>query len=302
MTTNTQEPYDLRAFFRAVGTSMFGSALSATPVERKESGVEVEMLGLDTVHVTCAPMDVAAFVDGVQSAIVVTHQGHRPVYLAYQAAGAVGPNASLIGMRDRLMVVCSHLDIEYVATVNPPESPLPVQALPAESPPEIERAAHLSLGQGREQLERALVEDLVAAGTHPVIVDGSLMARPYQMGLFGVVKDTTSTKYLADERCLFGLPAGWRSPVFKLPAGSQGCRYDRFSAYLRLHDATNRGWSHGLIRLESFTEADIDPLAARAMAERQSPRSGDGRWDRHLASVATTEKVLRALRPTVFNF
>jgi len=38
------------------------------------------------------------------------------------------------------------------------------------------------------------------------------------------------------------------------------------------------------------------------MAERQSPRSGDGRWDRHLASVATTEKVLRALRPAVFNF
>jgi len=294
--------YDLRTFFRAVGNPLFGPGLNAEPPERRETTIPVEMLDdPDRVKVTADPMDVAAFVDGVQSSLVVTHREHRPVYLCYQAAGAVGPGALLVGMKERLTIVCSVADRDWVDEVNTTPA-IPVSELPDVVPPEVERAAYAQLGDWRERLERSLVEELVDAGQTPLVVDGSLLARPFSSHLCGVVKDAVHTRYLADESILYGLPAGWRSARFKLPAKTDGCRFDRFSCYLRLHDARQFGWAHGLIRLESYDPAHLDALAARAMAERQSSRSGDGRWDRHLASVATTEKVLRSRRPTVFNF
>jgi hypothetical protein len=91
--------------------------------------------------------------------------------------------------------------------------------------------------------------------------------------------------------------------VFRIPAGNVGGSVvDRFSCYVRLHDATAHGWNFGLIRLEAFDPDRLMALGALALSERQGPRSGDGRWDRHLASVAITEKVLRSRRPSVFDF
>ena len=70
---------------------------------------------------------------------------------------------------------------------------------------------------------------------------------------------------------------------------------------MRLHDANSQAWSFGMVRLEAFNPDLLDPLAARALNERQGPHSGDGRYDRHLVSVATCEKLLCARRPMVFD-
>ena len=112
---------------------------------------------------------------------------------------------------------------------------------------------------------------------------------------------STRTKYYKDETVLYGMPQGWRSPMFRIPSGSDGCPVDRYSCYVRLHDARFHAWTHGLIRLKTFDPAQLDALAARALVERQSAQSGDCRWDRHRLSVATTEKVLRSRRPDVFD-
>lgn len=295
--------YDLRRFFHAVGNPTFGAGLNAEPPDRRDTPVAVEVFEQDPAQsrVTAEPLAVSAFVDGVQSSLVVTHRDHRPVYLTYQAAGAVGEAAQLIGLKERLTIVCSTADRDWVDSVNQDDSPLPVSEVVDVTPPDVERAAYAQLGDWRERLERSLVEELVDAGRGPLVVDGSLLARPQNPQLFGVVKNVVRTRYLPDEAVLYGLPAGWRSARFRIPSGADGCPSDRYSCYLRLHDASRYAWSHGLIRLESFDPAHLDALAARAMVERQSASSGDGRWDRHLHSVAVTEKVLRARRPNVFD-
>lgn len=91
--------------------------------------------------------------------------------------------------------------------------------------------------------------------------------------------------------------------MFRIPRGAAGGSVvDRFSCYVRLHDATHQGWNFGLIRIEAFDPDRLMALGVLAMVERQGPNSGDGRWDRHLLSVAMTEKVLRSRRPMVFDF
>jgi hypothetical protein len=294
--------YDLRTFFRAVGNPLFGPGLTSDPVDRVDCAQEVEMLEETAqVRITAPPLDVQAFIDGVQSCLVVTHREHRPVFLTYQAAGAVGAGAVLLDLRERLTLVHSVADSEWVAEVNQAVG-IPTSELPDLSPPDVERSAYAQLGDWRERLERSLVEDLVDDGVGPLVVDGSLLARPFNTQLGGVVKNVVATRYLPDEAILYGLPEGWRSPIFRLPQGTNGSPYDRYSCYVRLHDARYHSWSHGLIRLEAFDPDVLGPLAARAMVERQFARSGDGRWDRHLVSVATAEKVLRARRPKVFDF
>ena len=186
------------------------------------------------------------------------------MYLTYQAAGALVAGGRLMGVKERLTIVCSTMDREWVDTVNPPDSPLPVTELLQLAPPDVERAAWVQLGERRERLERALIEELVDNGVGPLACDGSLIGRPQSLLLHGVVK-STRPKYYKDETVLYGMPQGWRSPMFRIPSGSDG-------------------W-----------------LAARALVERQSAQPGDCRWDRHRLSVATTEKVLRSRRPDVFD-
>jgi hypothetical protein len=298
-------PYDLRKFFRSVGTSTFGAALGAEPAERTQSAAQVDLWDTERTRLTGPPLTVAAFIDGIQSSVLVTHREHRPVYLAYQAAGAVGAGAALIGLSERLTLMCSVVDEGWVGEINLTDTPIPVDTLEVTSPPDIERSAYTHLGDWRNRLEVRLVEDLTEAGVGPLIVDGSLMGRPHNLALHAVVKDVLHTRYLPDDSVLYGLPEGWRSPIFTLAPGGSG-KYARphtiYSCYVRLHDARQFSWAHGLIRLEAFDPLALNALGVRAMVERQSPRSGDGRWDRHLVSVAMTEKVLRARRPAVFDF
>lgn len=293
--------YDLRSFFRTVGAPS-SSGLGVAPIDRMDLSSQIDIIDASRAKLEGLPLPAEGFVDGVQSSLVVTYREHRPVYLVYQAAGAVGRGARLTGLKERLALVASVTDLDWLHEVNTGTPPLPVQEIAALSPVDIEREAYASVGDWRDQLERTLVEELVDAGTGPLVVDGSLRGRPYNLALHAVVKDVASTRYLPDERELYGLPAGWRSPIFRIPRGSAaGSVVDRFSCYVRLHDATNRGWNFGMIRLEAFDPDRLMALGVLAMAERQGPRSGDGRWDRHLASVAVTEKVLRSRRPSVFD-
>lgn len=289
--------HDLRQFFRAVGSFGGQRALLSTPEERTDTDVPVDVLDADPVKVTAQAMVPAGFVDGVQASLCVTYRAHRPVFLSYTAAGAVGAGAKPLGLLENLVVVCSAKDREWVEDLG---STIPINELAAESPPDVEREAHQLLGGSREKLERALIEDLDSHGLRPLVVDGNLVARPFSTGLLGVVK-STRRRYLPDERVLFGLRAGWRSPRFRIPAGSNGHANDRYSCYLRLHDASHQAWNFGMVRLETYDADQLDPLAARCLLERQGAASGDARWDRHLASVAAVEEFLRARRPTVYG-
>lgn len=294
----TQEsPVDLREFFRSVGSFHGGRALGTEPSHRTEPDVPVQNLDEHPLRIDTPALDIAGFVDGVQAALTVTWRSHRPVYLAYTAAGCVGEQARLIDVRERLEIICSDEDRPWVESLG---ASIPVAALAVGEPDGIERAALARLGSVREEHERNLVTDILAGLDKPVVVDGSLIARPADARICAVAK-TTRRKWLADERVLWSLPQGWRSPRFMIPAGSQGVPVDRYSCYVRLFDATQRGWDFGLVRLESFDPELLEPLAALALAERQNPRAGDPRADRHLAGVRACEQVLKARRPVVFD-
>lgn len=288
------EPYDLNDLFRAMGRFRLERALNDTPAERPMVEHPVELLDDNPAQVSGPPLVPAGFVDGVQASLCLTHRSHRPLYLNYVAAGCVGPGAEVVGLRERLSLVCSQADREWVDQLN---SPFIVDELASVTPPDLERLAVQLLGGERETLERALVEDMVAAGKGVLVLDGSLVGRPPLRQLVGVVK-TTRRRYLTDEGVLFNLPAGWRSPRFKI--ASPGLP-ERFSCYLRLFDASERQWSFGLVRLEAFDPDLLDALAALALDERQHPAAGDPRFDRHLTSVRACEDVLRARRPAVFT-
>lgn len=294
---NQTPSHDLREFFRAVGHFSGQRALLSTPAEREEPKTPAELLEDDVVEVSGAPLPIAAFVDGIQASLNVTYRSHRPVFLNYVAAGAVGAGARFLGMREKLTVLCSSLDTEWVQSL---QQTIPIEELAATSPLDVERGALATLAGDRESHERHLVEDLISQNVGTLCLDGSLLGRPPLNSLVGVVK-STNKKYLADESMLFRLPQGWRSPIFKIAENTAGVAPDRYSCYLRLTSAEGRAWNFGLIRLEAYTPDLLMPLAARALRERQGVASGDPRFDRHLSSIKACEDALRARRPPVFG-
>jgi hypothetical protein len=298
----SEKPVDLRVLFHAIGAQTQPQrSLTASPAERLDPEIPVELLDEQRCEVTASPLNPLGFIDGIQAALTVTWREHRPVYLTFVAAGCVAGNskgrAELIDVRERLDLVASHEDAEWLSEL-PDHASLVL--LDATTPDEVERAALARLGADRDLMERELVTSLLSASTGVIVLDGSLAKRPVDERLVGVVK-TTRTKWLPDETVLWGMPEGWRSPRFKIPAGTHGVARDRYSCYLRLFNAKNRAWDHGLIRLEAYDADILDSLAALAMADRQSTRSRDKRGDRHLGSVRACENVLRARRPVVFN-
>jgi len=289
--------YDLRALFKSIGRFGAVRALDVSPTERQKADVEVEMLDTEPSEITAAPLEVAGFLDGIQATLCVTHREQRPIYLFYTAAAALGAGAVPIGMRERLSLICSDTDAEWVAGIS---AGVPIEQLVDATPPELERDAHRLVGSARDQLERTLVDDLLAQNWGTIVVDGSLVGRPHDRRLVGVVK-TTQRQWLADERVLWGLPEGWRSPRFKIPVGAGSIGVERYSCYVQMTDKSVGAWNHGLIRLESFDPDILDALAARCLMERQGSGSGDMRWDRHMGSVRAVEEFLRSRRPSVFS-
>jgi hypothetical protein len=288
---------DLREFFHALGSFSPSRALTEAPAIRTECDVPVELIDTDPAEITAPPIEVEGFIDGVQAALCVTYRGHRPVYLTYVAAGVGSTDGRLLAVKERLELLHSQLDTEWVDTI---ASGIQAVELAETRPDELASAAISVLGGERETMERSLIEDIVDTRNANLVVDGSLVGRPVRRQLLGVVK-TTMRRYLPDESVLWGLPAGWRSPRFVIPTGSQGVRAPRYSCYLRLHDASRQAWNFGLVRLETFDLDLLEPLAALALQERQPAGSHDRRYDRHLSGVRATEDLLRARRPTVFG-
>jgi hypothetical protein len=70
---------------------------------------------------------------------------------------------------------------------------------------------------------------------------------------------------------------------------------------LRLRSGRNRGWDHGLVRLEAHDPETLDAFAARCLAERQPRGNDDPRGDRHLSSIKSVEDLLKARKPYIFS-
>lgn len=285
---------DLRALFKSLGGAVGPRALDSVPTEREPAEADVELLDEGPVKVTAAPLEVEAFVDGIQASLCLVHRDHRPVYLSYIGAAAVGHGAKAVGLRERLFLQASELDAAFVEDLG---SHIEIDVIASADPPTLERDAHRAVGSGRDLLERTLVVDLLAQDCKTLVLDGSLLGRDHDERLVGVVKSTNKI-WLNDESVLYGLPEGWRSPRFSI---EQNGGRRRYSCYVQMVDKERGAWNLGLVRLESYNPDLLDPLAARALSERQGARSGDRRWDRHMASVRVVEEFLRGRRPSVFS-
>ena len=283
--------YDLRELLRALGTVDLISSLGSAPGGREMPEHPAILLETDPQPVTADPLDVTCFVDGVQSSLSLTHREWRPVHLIYVAAGALGAEGHVYGVRERLTIVASALDAQWARDL---PGGVPVLELDEESPFSLGSAGVRELAGARDALERELVDDLVEEDVGVIVVDGSIVGRDVSTSVVGISK-TTATRYLADESVLLGLEEGWRSPRFVIPAGVGGGHVPRASCYVRLRGSRNRGWDYGLVRIEALDADLLDGFAARCLAERQPRGNADLRGDRHLSSIASVEIFDRAL-------
>jgi hypothetical protein len=257
---------------------------------------ELRGSALDTGDV--APITTAGFADGVQAQMVVRYVDHRPVSLVWVAAGAVSPGGTLLGIRQRIALVASALEQPLLDRLHVLGRGLPVHPLEELTPWGIATATGLLVDRWRRELEHDVVATVpIADGAH-LIVDGSIRTHPRD-DLVGCSK-SVDTQYLGDESVL-PTRAGWRSPVFELPATTTAER-SVLSCYLRLHDAGSSRWNHGLVRLEARDATVLDGACAVAMLNRQGPGSGDGRWATHLKGMRRTEQALAVFRPVPFLF
>lgn len=286
--------YDLRPLLERFGGDLTAGVTTA-PADRDEVSVEVVMRDETPSRVTAEPGAVAAYIDGIQAAVTLCWSHSRPVCLQYAGAGA-GLNGALLATREELRIACGVDDEEWVREA---AGEIPVVVVAGDTPTEVMRSVADALGGLRERLERDLCSHMLESSDQGLIVcDGSVVGRPKDDRIVGVVK-TTATRYLADESQLWSLGAGWRSARFTIPAG-RDMPVARHSAYVRLHDARRRGWDFGLIRVETFELDAIDAVCAMALSDIQDGSWNDNRWDRHLRSVRTVEDLMRSRRPPIF--
>lgn len=312
-----ESEFDLRTFFKSVG-SVVGGPLSDSSA-RLMCEEEIEVLDSGSFKIDCEPVLVAGGVDGIQSQMVVCFREHRPVILSYSAAGCLSAVGLPLSVREKLQVICSEIDKEWVSGVC---GNIPVELVGVGTAPEIERECVGLLSAIRDNLEQVVLRDLFDQVGNPLpasvprtpgfevvsevnasggafIVDGALGSRPEDLRLIGIVK-SVGKRYLKDESDVFALKSGYRSARFFIKAGVAG-RVGRYSCYLRLHPASGLGWSHGLIRVEAFNPELLDAACAFALRNRQFSAAVDARWDRHLQIIRGVEDFLRARRPVVFS-
>ena len=288
---------DLTPFLRTVGAAL---TVSPTAVqERNEISTPVELLEDSIKKITpenaLAP---AVFIDGVQAAATLTHRGHRPITLAYTAAGAVSHELQPIDLEESLEVFAAHPDLEWLDSHNCPITITPVGG--DVDPMEVEKETVSAISTARENQEFLVAAKLLQQ--HPdltVVADGQIARSPQNDRMGGIIK-TTNTKLLPDESILFGMPEEFRSPMFLVPATFGGGTKERYSAYVRMRNAASMPWSYGLIRVESYVPELVDKLAASALFFRQHSLTLDPRGDRHVVPVASVEKWLKARIPYYF--
>ncbi|MGY1827592.1 hypothetical protein [Blastococcus sp. SYSU DS0541] len=240
------------------------------------------------------PLPVVGFADGVQTRYHVRHVAHRPISLVWVAAGAVSEDRTLLEFRQRLELVGSGADQLLLTELSRQGRGLPVHLVEELTPWGIAAATQNVVDRWRTEFEREVIASThIPEGQH-LVVDGSIRSHCRNQ-LVGVVKHTADTQYLADESVIPDR-AGWRSPVFHLPATTTAER-DVLSCYLRLHPAPgSKDWSHGLIRLEARDPEVLDAACALAMQHRQGPGSGDARWSVHLEGMHWAEYGLKVFR------
>lgn len=288
-------PVDLRPFLRTMGGRPTRGALDVP--EREEPEVPAELLDAAPQKITAPSHREAIFIDGVQSASVLTYRMHRPVTLVMAGAGSVKQDLSPVKALESLEVLCAREDQQWVIDA---DCPVPVRVVEESSDPvKVERATAKDLTDRRDELEILLAAELLSdtSSDTQIMVDGHLANRPEDPRLLGVIK-TTNTRLLTDESVLWGLPQGWRSPRFVMPEHFGGPSAQRYSCYVRLRNAEAMPWGFGLIRLEAFDPDLLDRAAATALAHRQPTGTRDARGDRHLQPVAQVEKWMRSRRPS----
>lgn len=260
---------------------------------RESFSGRVELIDTAPREVGAAPLEVTAWVDGVQAYRPVTWRSGRPVVVAWVAAGGLSPDdGTLVGpVSEKLWVLCGRPDHDEILGLVD-DLGLAVEPVGADEPPEVEALIPARVSDARDGAERDTIQRIARTGGI-VAVDGSIRTRGTNPRLVGVVK-THRTRYLADERVLWDLPAGWMSPRFRVhdTDGSVRC-----AAYVRVVGNRRRPWWWGLVRVEARDPGLLEPLAALCGTLAQGPGSEDPRWDRHLAPVAAVERVLRARRP-----
>ena len=279
--------YNLPGVFAAAWTG--GGSPTSTGHRRVVGTVDPTARDVGQVR----PLDAIGFADGVQTQFTLRHVDHRPIALVWVAAGAVDSGQTLLEFRQRLELVASAADQGLLTRLSDVGEGLPVHLLEDLTPWGVSLATQALVDEWRQELERDVIANTPIPEGKYLIVDGSIRQHSREK-IAGVVK-TVDTQYLADESALPDR-AGWRSPVFRLPATTTSQR-DVVSAYLRLHSAPgSTSWAHGLIRLEAHDPETLDAACALALRHRQSPGSGDPRWATHLEGMHRAEEVLKALR------
>lgn len=272
------------------------TGVTVEPADRSESVSGVEVFDEEPAEITCEPMSVAAWVDGIQNSVCLTWVESLPVCAHWTGAGG-SDGSNLVGVKERLYVISGE---SVKQTVERKCQGMEVEAeyVPGDEPYQVMRNIAQHLAETRDECERELVRELLLTTEDYVVCDGSISARPLDKRVVGVVK-TTNTRYLSDEAQLWSLPKGWRSARFKIPAAKNKGR-EVYSCYVRLQDATKRGWDFGLVRVESFERDLLEPLGSLILKVAQDGSRKDERWDRHVLPIRNTEELLRSRRPALF--
>jgi|SaaInlStandDraft_1057018.scaffolds.fasta_scaffold10272_4 hypothetical protein len=284
---------DVRQIIASIGGLPPGGAESA--VDLRDCTAEVTMLEKDDVEIVNEPAAVSGWIDGVEASLPLTWVSQRMLLLSWVAAGSA-TTSGVGGHVDQTMWIgCS---FEDAAVANSIAYGAEVMTVNETDPIGVRLALRKQLGDERELAERAVCSKLLKEDEQEglIICDGPIVARTNSERVCGVVK-SHATQYFEDNRQLYGLRPGWRSPAFEIKSKGKA----RYSCYVRLQDAETKWWDFGLVRLETFNPKVLDGLAAVVLRERQVLGSKDGRWDRHLATVRYVEDWLRQIRPTVFS-
>ena len=287
--TQRQEFVDIRAVTRALGRAG-GPVAASGPTYRA-----AKLLDLTVAQIPpqTTPLAVDGVVDGIQCSLVLRRREHRPITLFYVASGSCS-GTKLTAIAERLSVICSHRDQEWVASRTPG---LPITVLDEHHPSAVEVATIRVIDRARRAAERHIVETADPAGT--LLVDGPVRHYNIPGTRVGVVKSLGEQLWIPAS--LLPTEFAHRSPIFRIPAESR-TQADVHSCYLRIQPSTgNQPGNEGIIRLESTDPDLMDALCMYAVQHRQRPDSGDPRWAVHLSSVRATEDVLRVRSPWVFG-